>query len=119
MGKHFHHKPIFAGDFAMGLLNTDATVSGKATIKVLNGPRDSHWHVENPPAGQQTATYAGSYGSLTIDRDGNWTYTLDTANPTVSGLATGATLTDAIAVKPAYKFRNNPPPTITVTITGA
>lgn len=119
MGKHFHHKPVYTGDFAKGLLNTDATVSGKATIRVLNGPHDSHWHVENPPAGQQTATYKGLYGPLVINRDGYWTYTLDHTNAAVSGLVSGATLTDAIAVRAAYRYRNAPDPTITVTITGA
>lgn len=115
MAKH-HHKPAYSGDLSAAILSTDATVSGRAIVKVLNGPRDSHWHVENP---SRVAVYPGLYGSLTIDYDGHWTYALDTANSAVENLETGATLTDSIAFKSVYHYRNMPWPQVVITITGA
>ncbi|MEH6576848.1 MAG: VCBS domain-containing protein, partial [Amphritea sp.] len=37
-----------------------------------------------------------SYGSVTVDASGNWTYTLDNANATVDALIAGASLSDTI-----------------------
>jgi VCBS repeat-containing protein len=113
--KHFHHKPVYGGNLTGALLNNAASVSGVATVKVRNNPHDSHFHVENPG---QIATYVGAHGTLVIDHDGNWVYSLNLADGVVAGLATGATLTDAIPVAAEYVYRDNKGPTITITITG-
>ncbi|NYT45425.1 type I secretion C-terminal target domain-containing protein, partial [Alcaligenaceae bacterium] len=42
--------------------------------------------------------YAGTYGALTIDAAGNWTYTLANDQPNVQALGQGATATDSIKV---------------------
>lgn len=115
MIKHFHHKPVYSGDLAKGILNNAASVSGQAIIKVRNNPHDSHFHVENPG---QSATYIGAHGTLVIDHDGNWTYTLDGADAAVSGLATSATLTDTIFVRSQYNYRGDKGVAIVITITG-
>lgn len=118
--KHFHHKPTYSGDLTGAILNnaSPATVSGQAVVTVLNRPHDCHWHVENPPSGLQTATYQGLYGTLVIDHNGNWTYTLNEANTSVSGLATSATLTDSIFVRSEYSYRDTLGTHIVITITG-
>ena len=41
---------------------------------------------------------AGTYGSLIIDANGNWTYTLDNANAAVQALPLSATLNDTVTV---------------------
>jgi VCBS repeat-containing protein len=113
--KH-HHKPTYSGNLSAVMLSTDATVTGRAIVKVLNGPRDSHWHVENP---SRVAVYPSLYGSLTIDYDGYWTYTLDHEITAVENLATGDTLTDSIEIKSVYHYRNMPWPRVSIVIAGA
>ncbi len=44
------------------------------------------------------ATISGTYGSLTINAAGEWTYTLDNDRPAVKALDTGAPVTDTITV---------------------
>ena len=41
---------------------------------------------------------ATTYGTFSIDENGAWTYTLDTTNATVAGLAVGASVNDVIAL---------------------
>ena len=44
------------------------------------------------------ATVSGAHGSLTITRDGAWTYEVDNDLPAVQSLGTGETLTDTVTV---------------------
>ena len=61
-------------------------------------------------------TRAGTYGSLTIDPRGNWTYTLDNDNQVVQALnASSGPLTDTITVTTS----GGTPQVITITINGA
>ncbi|MDC5807983.1 VCBS domain-containing protein [Vibrio europaeus] len=53
-------------------------------------------------------------GTLTITKDGSWTYVLDNTNPTVQALGKGSTATDTITVHSA----DGTPHQITVTING-
>jgi VCBS repeat-containing protein len=41
-----------------------------------------------------TGTFAGTYGSLVLNADGSYTYTLNASNAAVNGLDDGETLTD-------------------------
>lgn len=69
-------------------------VSAAATVSGTLG-------ISDPDTGESSfspATTAGSYGSLTITAAGAWTYTLNTALPAVSGLSSGAKLTDRVTV---------------------
>lgn len=59
-------------------------------------------------------TVAGTYGSLSIDSSGNWSYDLDEANTQVQALTTGGTLSDTLTVQSADGTSQN----ITITITG-
>merc|ERR1712096_290906 len=60
------------------------------------------------------ATTASTYGTLVINTDGDWTYTLDNADTAVQALPDGATLSDAITVTSAGGDTHN----ITITING-
>ncbi len=69
-----------------------------------SGTAPAHSGHSYPPTGGTPLT--GNYGTLGIDTDGNWTYTLDRTNPAVIGLANGQTMTDTFTV-------NTIPPTTT------
>ncbi|MBI1386678.1 MAG: hypothetical protein GC150_17375, partial [Rhizobiales bacterium] len=58
----------------------------------------NHTDVDNPDDAWTAATTVGSYGTLTIDAAGVWTYTLDDTIAAVEALNVGGTLTDTIAV---------------------
>ncbi len=73
--------------------------------------------VSDPDAGEAVfipATLAGTYGSLTIDASGNWSYGATNSNPAIQALGTGDTLTDSITVATA----DGTTQIVTVTITG-
>jgi autoaggregation protein RapA/B/C len=46
-----------------------------------------------------TVSYAGKYGTITIGRDGNFTYDIDETNPAVQGLSEGETLSEFFTYK--------------------
>jgi len=53
--------------------------------------------VTDSDAGEGTiASALASYGTVTVDGDGNWVYTLDNSDPAVQALPAGSTLTDTI-----------------------
>lgn len=115
MSKTFHHKPTFGGNQTGAIQSDGTTVSGTGTVSVRNRGEDEVFRVDNP---SRTKTYVGAYGTLVVQRGGGWVYTLDTANPAVSGLATAATLTDTFKVRTRYLWRNRFFPVV-ITITGA
>ena len=57
---------------------------------------------------------AGTYGSVIIDANGNWTYTLDNANAAVQALPLNATINDVVTVTAIDGTTHD----ITITITG-
>ncbi len=59
-------------------------------------------------------TYGGTYGSISLDFAGNWTYLLNNSNPTVQALADNATLTDVVSVTSV----DGTPHDVTITING-
>ncbi|MDO8788210.1 MAG: VCBS domain-containing protein [Sulfuritalea sp.] len=63
-------------------------------------------------------TKAGSYGSIVLNSDGTYTYTVDNANATVQALNTGNTLTDTFTYTMADAAGNTSSTTLTVTING-
>ena len=57
--------------------------------------------VTDPPAGatySYSGVFGGTYGNLTVDEDGNWTYTIDNADVRTQALSSGQTRTDPITV---------------------
>ncbi|WP_172205241.1 retention module-containing protein, partial [Niveibacterium sp. COAC-50] len=74
-------------------------------------------NVVDPDTGEavfQAGTQTGSYGQLTIDANGNWTYTLDNASATVQALKSSDAVTDTIVVRSA----DGTPHNIVVTVHG-
>jgi VCBS repeat-containing protein/CshA-type fibril repeat protein len=61
---------------------------------------------------------AGSYGSLTLNPDGSYTYALDNANPAVNKLRTGQSLTDTFSYTVSDNQGGQSFTTLTITING-
>ena len=59
-------------------------------------------------------TITGSYGSLTIDASGNWSYSADNSQSAIQALGDGDSLTETITVKSVDNTTHN----IVITITG-
>ncbi|MEP4890099.1 MAG: VCBS domain-containing protein [Aliiglaciecola sp.] len=71
-------------------LPSDTTADLTGTVSVID-----------PDAGEAfiaESTIVGTYGVLTILEDGSWTYTLDTADPTIAALEVGQRETDTITI---------------------
>ncbi|MDE0723794.1 MAG: Ig-like domain-containing protein, partial [Alphaproteobacteria bacterium] len=64
-----------------------------------------------------TGTYVLNFGTLTINADGTYTYTLDNSNPTVDALDNGDTLTDSFTYE-ATDGDLNDTAVLTITIHG-
>ena len=70
--------------------DTSATLTASGTLSVID-----------PDAGESgftAETVNGSYGSLTIDAAGNWTYSADNSQAAIQSLEDGASATDSITV---------------------
>ncbi|MGR5259464.1 VCBS domain-containing protein, partial [Vibrio astriarenae] len=73
--------------------------------------------VKDPDLGEdhfQASQVNGHLGTLTITKNGSWTYDLDNTNPKVQALGRGSTATDTITVHSA----DGTPHQVTVTING-
>ncbi|WP_333917919.1 VCBS domain-containing protein [Vibrio crassostreae] len=62
----------------------------------------------------QESQVAGNFGTLSITKDGAWTYNLDNNNPVVQGLGRGSSATDIVTVHSADGTAHQ----VTVTING-
>ena len=103
--------PVFSGDSSGSItedLNPDSTnrltTSGKLTVT-------------GGDAGEAVfiaSTIPGTFGSLTIDADGNWGYAAANSQGPIQGLVATATLTDSLVVSSVDGTQH----TVVVTITG-
>jgi len=69
-------------------------------------------------SGSVNTPIAGSYGSLTLDNTGAYTYTLDNANPLVNKLLTGQTLTETYSYTITDADGDTSTTTLIITING-
>ncbi|MDO6712513.1 VCBS domain-containing protein [Aliiglaciecola sp. 2_MG-2023] len=70
---------------------SDTTVPLTGTVSVIDPDAGEAFIIES--------TITGTYGVLTILEDGSWTYTLDTADPTIAALEVGQRETDTITIE--------------------
>ncbi|HSG61688.1 MAG TPA: VCBS domain-containing protein, partial [Pseudomonadales bacterium] len=94
------------GDDA-GVVTEDATLTATGTVAITDTDADEAFF-------QPETDKAGDYGSLTIDENGNWTYTLDNANTDVQALNAGEQLDDSFTVTSADGTET----TVAITING-
>ena len=71
--------------------DTSASLTAIGTINVTDPDADE--------AGFTVETISGSYGSLTIDADGNWNYSADNSQASIQTLGDGDSLTETIEVQ--------------------
>ena len=98
---------VISGADAASITEDDAatlTASGKLDIT----------DADNGEAVFSAGTVTGTYGSLTIDADGNWSYEADNTQTAIQGLGDGDSLTDTITVQSVDGTTQD----ITVTING-
>ena len=103
--------PSVAAAVASVTEDTKITASG-----TLPAPQDADIH-DTVAFLPQTNT-AGLYGSLTLNADGTYTYTLNNASPLVQGLGTGESVTDAFTYTVSDGHSGTASNTLTVTING-
>ena len=103
--------PTVAAAVASVTEDTKITASG-----TLPAPQDADIH-DTVAFLPQTNT-AGRYGSLTLNADGTYTYTLNNASPLVQGLGTGESVTDAFTYTVSDGHGGTASNTLTVTISG-
>ena len=99
------------GPATTAIFEDAATVSGK-----LPTPVDADIHDTLAFIAQTNA--AGLYGTLTLDANGNYTYTLNNALPAVQGLGAGEKLTDTFTFRVSDGHGGTASNTLTLTING-
>ena len=98
---------------AAASVTEDTQISASGT---LPQPQDTDLHdtvAFTPKAGE-----AGTYGSLTLNADGSYTYTLNNASPLVQGLGAGETVADTFTYTVSDSHGGTASNTLTVTISG-
>jgi VCBS repeat-containing protein len=63
-------------------------------------------------------TVAGTYGSLSVDASGQWTYALDNSAPNVQALAQGQTVTDQFSVRVTDEYGQSSFRPVTISVNG-
>lgn len=76
---------------SVGAVTEDSASSATGQLTVTD--------VDTGQAAFVASTLAGTYGSLSIDAVGAWSYALDNANAAVNALGTGQSLTDTLTVQ--------------------
>ncbi|MDC5813117.1 VCBS domain-containing protein, partial [Vibrio europaeus] len=94
-------------DMTIGGNDDNAVITGVdvgSVIEDLTTQVQGQLAVTDPDLGEdhfQASQVKGHLGTLTITKDGAWTYVLDNTNPTVQALGKGSTATDTITVHSA------------------
>ncbi|MFM2607402.1 VCBS domain-containing protein [Vibrio chagasii] len=107
-------------DMTIGGNDDNAVITGMdagSVIEDLTTQVQGQLSVTDPDLGEdhfQASQVNGHLGTLTIDKNGAWTYDLDNTNPTVQALGKGATATDIITVHSADGTAHQ----VTITING-
>jgi T1SS-143 domain-containing protein len=94
-------------------------VAGGATVEDATLAAGGKLDVADPDAGeasfQSQTNFAGAHGTFSIDASGNWTYTLNNADPAVQALGAGQALPNEVFVVRSIDGTTS---NVTVTITG-
>jgi VCBS repeat-containing protein len=88
--------------------DTDVDTNDSHSVTAVNG--------SSANVGQNVA---GTYGTLHLNADGSYTYTLDNSKPSVQALADGQQVTDVFTYTNSDNHGGSNSATLTVTVTGA
>lgn len=84
--------PVFSAIYARDVYEENGVISVSGTLNVADPDHGQYFMEAN--------TYVGEFGSVTMDRAGNWTYTTDPAqNAALDSLKEGEQRVDAITVR--------------------
>ena len=107
-----------AADITEEAPNVPAANSVSGNVLTNDTDPDSSLNVSAVAGGSVGSPRAGSFGSVTLNGNGSYTYTLDDTHPTVNALAPGQTLTDPFGYTVSDGLLTSSS-TLTVTIHGA
>ncbi|MFP8781502.1 VCBS domain-containing protein, partial [Hydrogenophaga sp. RWCD_12] len=99
----------------------DTATIAEDTATVTGGVKTNDTNGDGTPAQNTTAlsgSPTGSYGTVSLNADGTYTYTLDNVNTTVQQLAPGETLAETYTYVLTDKDGDTSTATLTITITG-
>ena len=105
----------------------DAPVLAAATVNIAEGstvtsgtlPTPTDVDVHDVVSFTPLSNAAGSYGTFSVDADGNYTYTLNTSLPAVQGLGAGESLTDSFTVTVSDNHGGTSSTVVTMSINGS
>jgi len=104
--------PSASGNVRLNDSDADAALGDTTTVTAVSS-------VTTGSSGVVGMARAGRYGSLTLNADGTWTYTLDNADADTQALAAGATAQDVFAYTLSDVHGATDNARLTITITGA
>jgi VCBS repeat-containing protein len=112
--------PVTAVNDAASILNNanPNTITGNVLTNDTGGTGTKTVSAVNSSAANVGTNVTGQFGTFNISSGGAFTYTLNESNAQVSGLATGATLTDSVTYTAKDSDGSTSTATLTVTITG-
>ncbi|WP_108880577.1 Ig-like domain-containing protein [Anderseniella sp. Alg231-50] len=99
----------------IGGTDTGSVTEDSAPFSLTTGGTLTIADPDNGQAQFISSTYGGTYGDVTINPLGGWTYTASNLNPVIDALDAGETLTDVISVTSVDGTSHD----ITITINGA
>ncbi|MEI6723987.1 MAG: Ig-like domain-containing protein, partial [Betaproteobacteria bacterium] len=104
---------------ASGVLGNDSDFNGDtfAVTGIAAGANQPAGSAIPVPGGGATAT--GTYGALTLNPNGSYSYALDNANPAVNALATGQSVTDTYTYVISDGKGGSATANVVITINGA
>ncbi|MEJ6684717.1 MAG: VCBS domain-containing protein, partial [SAR86 cluster bacterium] len=102
-----------------GINEAGTTITGNVLANDADGAPDTDiLMVSAINGGTVGAATAGTYGSLVLNSDGSYTYTIDNLNPMVQALDAGQTLLDTLTYTANDKEGGTSNATLDITITG-
>jgi VCBS repeat-containing protein len=104
--------PEISGDTS-GDVEEDGTLAANGSLSASDAD-----DVDDPTFTAQTNT-AGTYGSFSLNEEGDWTYDLDNAGAAVQGLDAGDIVTDSFTATATTDDGETVTETVTITIEGA
>ena len=85
-----------AKDDSNSILENTASVTGQVVLGDAKGGVADQNSADTGLTVTNAGTLTGKYGTLTLNADGSYTYTLNNSNPTVNALNPGQSLTDEV-----------------------
>lgn len=110
--------PLSSGSLSIGSLTEDNAVSvitGAHSAALLANASDVD---HNAALSVVAGTYSGTYGSLLVNADGSWVYTLDNTDTDTDALNTGDVATESVSITVSDEYQATVSQLVNVSIAG-